>query len=85
MWLISQHFLTIQLRKVKGHSNDKANDQADALAKRGRYSPDPIIINHKFFFRSSLALFNYNHINVIDRNLRKWSNIPIQYQTMDQF
>ncbi|PKK65253.1 hypothetical protein RhiirC2_786430 [Rhizophagus irregularis] len=76
-WLVSYHHLTIHLVKVKAHSNNLANDQADALAKKGRDSRDPILVDHKFFQRSSLALFNYNHIYVIDRNLRKWSNTPI--------
>ncbi|PKB98789.1 hypothetical protein RhiirA5_430804 [Rhizophagus irregularis] len=77
-WLISHHHLTVHLVKVKGHSNNKGNDQADALAKKGRISDDPILINHKFFQQSSLALFNYNHIYIIDRNIRKWSDTPIQ-------
>ncbi|CAB4424299.1 unnamed protein product [Rhizophagus irregularis] len=77
-WLIHHHSLTIQLLKVKAHSNNLFNDKADALAKEGRYSPNPIVINHKFFHRTSLGLINYNNIYVIDRSVRKWSNIPIQ-------
>ncbi|PKK59906.1 hypothetical protein RhiirC2_789883 [Rhizophagus irregularis] len=68
----------IHLVKVKGHSNNKGNDQADALAKEGSKSDNPILVDHKFFKQSSLALFNYNHIYIIDRNVRKWSNTPIQ-------
>jgi hypothetical protein len=70
-WLITHHALTVQLLKIKAHSNNKFNDQADSLAKAGRDLKDPILINHKFFQQSSLGLFNYNHIHVIDQDVRK--------------
>ncbi|PKB96848.1 hypothetical protein RhiirA5_434130 [Rhizophagus irregularis] len=37
IWLISHYHLTIQLLKVKAHSNNKCNDQANALAKMAKY------------------------------------------------
>ncbi|PKK62725.1 hypothetical protein RhiirC2_789937 [Rhizophagus irregularis] len=52
IWLISNHHLTVHLVKVKGHSNNKGNDQADALAKKGNKSGNPILVDHKFFQQS---------------------------------
>ncbi|CAB4442112.1 unnamed protein product [Rhizophagus irregularis] len=77
IWLLSHHHLTVHLIKVKGHSNNKYNDQADTLAKEGSKLRNSILVDHKFFQRSSLALFNYNYIHIIDRNIRKWSNTHI--------
>ncbi|CAB4485285.1 unnamed protein product [Rhizophagus irregularis] len=76
-WLITKYAITVRLFKVKAHSHNKYNDQADNLAKTGSNNTDPILINHKFFHQSSLGLFNYNHIHIIDRNIRKWSDSPI--------
>jgi ribonuclease HI len=48
MWIIENHNLTINIEKIKAHSGDKYNDEADILAKAGRECPDPIIVNFKF-------------------------------------
>ncbi|CAB4418532.1 unnamed protein product [Rhizophagus irregularis] len=77
-WLISNNHLTIHLKKVRAHSNHEYNDIADKLAKSGCYSPDPILVNHRFFHQSSLGLINYNNIYVLERSARKWSDVPIQ-------
>ena len=36
MELISKHNIKVILKKIKGHSNNVYNDQADRLAKKGR-------------------------------------------------
>lgn len=83
-WIIAHNKLTIQLLKVKAHSNNKYNDIADDLVKQGRYISDPILINHKFFHQSSLGLINlYNNIYIVDRNVCKWSDVPIQSRSFN--
>ncbi|PKC00058.1 hypothetical protein RhiirA5_428759 [Rhizophagus irregularis] len=83
-WIIAHNKLTIQLLKVKAHSNNKYNDIADDLAKLGHYISDPILINHKFFHQSSLGLINlYNNIYIVDRNVCKWSDVPIQSRSFN--
>jgi hypothetical protein len=78
MWIIENHNLIINIEKIKAHSGDKYNDQADILAKAGNECPHPIIVNFKFFNKSSLGFFNWNHIYIVDRNIRSFANIPIQ-------
>jgi ribonuclease HI len=78
MWIIEHHNLTINIEKIKAHSGDKYNDQADILAKAGSECQNPIIVNFKFFNKTSLGFFNWNHIYIVDRNIRTFANTPIQ-------
>jgi hypothetical protein len=78
MWLIEYNNLTINIEKIKAHSGNIHNDQADSLAKAGAECPQPIIVNFKFFNKSSIGFFNWNHMYIVDRNIRSFANIPIQ-------
>jgi ribonuclease HI len=49
MWLIEHYNLTINIEKIKAHSGDKYNDQADNLAKASAECSQLIIVNFKFF------------------------------------
>ncbi|CAB4485566.1 unnamed protein product [Rhizophagus irregularis] len=77
-WIIHNMKLSISLQKVKAHSNDTYNDRADALANTGSFSEQPIIVNHRFFAQTSLGHIGWNNIYVVDRNVRKWADNPIQ-------
>ncbi|PKK81004.1 hypothetical protein RhiirC2_767528 [Rhizophagus irregularis] len=70
--------LLVTLHKVPGHSNNPYNDAADTLAKAGAHIIESIIINHKFFAQQSLGFASWNHLHVIDRNVRKWADNVIQ-------
>jgi ribonuclease HI len=78
MWLIEHNNLTVNIEKVKAHSGNLYNDQADSLAKAGAECPQPIIVNYKFFNKSSIGFFNWNHMYIVDRNIRSFANTPIQ-------
>jgi hypothetical protein len=78
MWLIEHHNLTINIEKVKVHSSNTYNDEADKLTKLGNDCPHPIIVNFKFFKSSSLGFFNWNQIYIVDHNIRSFTNTPIQ-------
>jgi hypothetical protein len=65
MWLIKHHNLTINIEKVKAHSSDTNNDEADKLAKLGNECPHPIIVNFKFFKSSLLVFLNWNPYGLI--------------------
>ncbi|GBC32282.2 ribonuclease H-like domain-containing protein [Rhizophagus irregularis DAOM 181602=DAOM 197198] len=71
-FLINEKHLLITLHKVTGHSSNAHNDEADRLAKSGAHLKEPIIINHKFFFKQTLGIVAWNNSHVIDRNVRKW-------------
>lgn len=77
-FLINEKHLLITLHKVTGHSSNAHNDEADRLAKSGAHLKEPIIINHKFFFKQTLGIVAWNNSHVIDRNVRKWSDNVIQ-------
>jgi hypothetical protein len=68
-FLINTKNLEVFLQKVKDHNNNPGNDLADNLANTGTHIKDPIIVNHNFFHSSSLGLFKWNNISVIDQNI----------------
>lgn len=80
--LVDMKCLHITLVKVKAHSNDSYNDRADILAKEALDLDDPIIVNHNFL-SSSLGLFSYNSLSIVDRNLpsKRFTSIDLSTTT----
>src|ERR1051325_986005 len=68
---ITSKRLRITLIKVKGHSNDELNDQADKLAKEGLHG-------HllRLDFNLDSLFFNLNNISFRPR----WNAIPIEHR-----
>lgn len=73
----------VTLNKVKAHSDNFFNDQADALAKQGTRNNLICDINRNgLSCQHDPLIFNKEH--VIDRNIRSTLKKPLEYRKLEQ-
>jgi hypothetical protein len=74
--------LEVSLEKVKAHSNNFYNDQADDLAIKGASENITCDINHKGLSYQNGSLI-FNDELAIDRNIRRTLLKPLQYRQFE--
>jgi len=74
--LIIRKNLTVDLIKVKGHSNDPHNDRADELAKASAKATALIAINTRSFSHSVVTAKWADKFTIF-QDFRKWMQIPL--------
>jgi ribonuclease HI len=79
-YLIRTKNINIKLNKVKGHNNDKYNDEADKLAKEGNDLESIMLISPKFSSHYK-AIPSWNNTIPLDLNIRKLTKSLLNYRT----
>ncbi|GES81152.1 ribonuclease H-like domain-containing protein [Rhizophagus clarus] len=75
--------INVSLHKVKAHSNDQYNDEADRLAKLVHQSTEPMLINTQFFSDRLMNII-WNGISHVDKNICKWCSTPISAKNFNR-
>ncbi|RIA83521.1 hypothetical protein C1645_833707 [Glomus cerebriforme] len=83
-YIIRSNAISLDLRKVKAHSNDLYNDAADALAKEGASSPTAIYLNFKHI-PNQKATLTWMNLGPLERPVRKWTTDVISCKSFNRF
>jgi ribonuclease HI len=77
---------TINLIKVKSHSNNMLNDKADTLANKSRFNPYLTLINQKALMIPITFIWNQNNTNIsLDHDICKVTKTIILHRSFSKF